>query len=49
MIDSSIEYAKELVDKAIKADPSKAELEQSVNELDRIQGKKRSQKKLKRC
>ena len=49
MIDSSIEYAKELVEKAVEADPSKADLEQSVNELERAQGKKAISKKLKRC
>ena len=46
MIDSSIEYAKELVDKAVEADPSKADLEQSVNELERAQGKKAISKKV---
>ena len=48
MIDSSIEYAKELVEKAVEADPSKADLEQSVKELERAQGKKAISKKLKR-
>ena len=46
MIDSSIEYAKELVEKAVEADPSKADLEQSVNELERAQGKKAISKKV---
>ena len=46
MIDSSIEYAKELVEKAVEADPSKAELEQSVKELERAQGKKAISKKV---
>tara|TARA_B100000497_G_C7409336_1_gene258292 strand:+ start:121 stop:504 length:384 start_codon:yes stop_codon:yes gene_type:complete len=46
MIDSSIEYAKELVDKAVKADPGKAGLEQSVYELERAQGKKAISKKV---
>ena len=46
MIDSSIEYAKELVDKAVEADPSKADLEQSVKELERAQGKKAISKKV---
>ena len=46
MIDSSIEYAKELVEKAVEADPSKADLEQSVKELERAQGKKAISKKV---
>lgn len=46
MIDSSIEYAKELVEKAVEADPSKADLEQSVKELERAQGKKAVSKKV---
>ena len=46
MIDSSIEYAKELVEKAVEADPSKADLEQSVKELERTQGKKAISKKV---
>ena len=46
MIDSSIEYAKELVDKAVEVDPSKADLEQSVKELERAQGKKAISKKV---
>ncbi len=46
MIDSSIEYAKELVDKVVAADPGKAGLEQSVNELERAQGKKAISKKV---
>ena len=46
MIDSSIEYAKELVDKVVTTDPGKAELEQSVNELERAQGKKAISKKV---
>ena len=46
MIDSSIEYAKELVDKVVAADPGKAGLEQSVNELERAQGKKTISKKV---
>ena len=46
MIDSSIEYAKELVEKAVEADPSKADLEQSVNELESAQGKKAISKKV---
>ena len=46
MIDSSIEYAKELVDKAVEADPSKEDLEQSVKELERAQGKKAISKKV---
>ena len=46
MNDSSIEYAKELVEKAVEADPSKADLEQSVKELERAQGKKAISKKV---
>jgi len=46
MIDSSIEYAKELVDKVVTTDPGKADLEQSVNELERAQGKKAISKKV---
>ena len=46
MIDSSIEYAKELVEKAVEADPSKADLQQSVKELERAQGKKAISKKV---
>ena len=46
MIDSSIEYVKELVEKAVEADPSKADLEQSVKELERAQGKKAISKKV---
>ena len=46
MIDSSIEYAKELVEKAVEADPSKVDLEQSVKELERAQGKKAISKKV---
>ena len=45
MIDSSIEYAKDLVEKAGEAEPSKADLEQSVDELERAQGKKGISKK----
>jgi len=46
MIDSSIEYAKELVDKVVTTDSGKADLEQSVNELERAQGKKAISKKV---
>jgi len=46
MIDSSIEYAKELVDKVVTTDPGKADLEQSVKELERAQGKKAISKKV---
>jgi len=46
MIDSSIEYAKELVDKVVTTDSGKADLKQSVNELERAQGKKAISKKV---
>ena len=46
MIDSSIEDAKELVDKVVTTDPGKADLEQSVKELERAQGKKAISKKV---